>query len=34
MSNDKVGNRWTVVLGGLIIQIILGTVYALSLIHI
>jgi OFA family oxalate/formate antiporter-like MFS transporter len=29
--NDQVGrNRWTVVLGGLIVQIVLGTVYAFS----
>ncbi len=30
MSSESAGNRWTVILGGLIVQIILGTVYAFS----
>ncbi len=30
MSRESAGNRWTVILGGLVVQIILGTVYAFS----
>ena len=30
MKRDSYGNRWTVIAGGLIVQIILGTVYAFS----